>query len=64
MADLADAIAALERAVARLEETAASAPDADAAAAERQRTAEIAHELTSRVDAALTRIEKLLAEGG
>jgi len=64
MTDLAEAIEALERAVARLEQAAASSSDVGVAAAERQRIAEIADELTSRVDAALTRIEKLLAEGG
>jgi hypothetical protein len=62
MSELDDAIAILESAVARLEATAAQ-PAAEPAA-DHARTAEIAEQLTARVDAALARLEKLLAEGG
>ncbi|HEX3537616.1 MAG TPA: hypothetical protein VHU15_12715 [Stellaceae bacterium] len=65
MSELEEAIAALERAVARLE---AVPPPLDAPlpvpAPEEGRMAEIAEQLTARVDAALARIDKLLAEGG
>ena len=60
MSELDDAIAALDRAVARLEAALASPSPAP----EDDKAAEIAGELTQRVDAALARIEKLLAEGG
>jgi hypothetical protein len=62
MSELDEAIATLERAVARLE----AAPPPSPVTPEREDglTAQIAEELTARVDAALARIEKLLAEAG
>jgi len=60
MSELDDAIAMLERAVARLE---ALPPPVDRAA-EQAQTAEIAEQLSARVDAALARIDKLLAKEG
>ena len=62
MSELDDAIAMLENAVARLEATAAQ--PAALPAADHAHTAGIAEQLTARVDAALARLEKLLAEGG
>jgi hypothetical protein len=59
MSELDDAIAMLERAVARLE---AVPPPVDRAA--QAQTAEIAEQLSARVDAALARIDKLLAKEG
>ena len=66
MSELDEAIEALERAVARLEAVPppSSAAPEPAPAPEAGRTVEIAEQLTTRVDAALARIEKLLAEGG
>ena len=65
MSELDEAIAALERAVARLEAAPPLAPAVaePAAALDEGRVAEIAEQLTAHVDAALARIEKLLAEG-
>lgn len=63
MSELDDAIAALERAVASLEAIPAVSAQT-APAPEAGRMAEIAEQLTARVDAALARIDKLLAEGG
>lgn len=60
MSALDDALVALELAVARLEAAAAG----DDPAVERERTAEAAREISKRVDAALVRLDKLLAEGG
>jgi hypothetical protein len=57
MSELDEAIALLERAVARLEE--APVPPAG-----EDRAAEVAEALTARVDAALARIDKLLGQGG
>ena len=64
MSEFDEAIAALERAVARLEAAPAPAALESPPTPEDGRTAEIAEQLTARVDAALARIEKLLAEGG
>jgi hypothetical protein len=62
MSELADAIAALQRAVARLEAMPA-APE-PSAPPEEGLIAEVAGQLTARIDTALARIDKLLAEGG
>jgi hypothetical protein len=59
MSELEDAIAMLERAVARLE-----AVPPRQAAADDSRVPEIAAALAARVDAALAKIEHLLGEGG
>jgi hypothetical protein len=60
MSDLDDAIARLERAVARLE----AAPCDRPPAVEAERLRELAAELAARVDAALARIGRALAEEG
>jgi hypothetical protein len=60
MSELEDAIAMLERAVARLE---TAAPPRQAAPDD-PRVPEIAASLASRVDSAIAKIEQLLGEGG
>ena len=62
MSEFDEALAALDRAVTRLEETIGAA--AEQRMAERRRKAEAAQELASRVDAALARLDQVLGEGG
>jgi len=65
MTDWDEAVARLERAVVRLEESADNAARLAAArAAEEERAREIAAVIVARVDAALDKIGQVLGEGG